>query len=145
MSELGIDGMVKHLPRTHRARLELTDLRSQVLELTRQSDQLRINAQTTHDRHKQEKLDILRRYTIKAFREFRVKYTIKHLLIKRLLGLLSVARCPNCDNSGIVVNRVMRDTSEEDGMGFPVGYLDFETEQCQWCDERAEILKAVEG
>ena len=38
MSELGIDGMVKHLPRTHRARLELTDLRSQLSELIAQRD-----------------------------------------------------------------------------------------------------------
>ena len=41
--------------------------------------------------------------------------------IKRLQGLLKVAKCPNCDGSGAMPHQVA------DG--------EWEAEQCQWCDE----------
>ena len=59
--------------------------------------------------------------------------TIEDLTAKaeRLIGLLSVAKCPNCDGSGSV--------PVEGGDG------GWEAEQCQWCFEREAALKESEA
>ncbi len=49
---------------------------------------------------------------------------------KRLRGLLQVAKCPNCDDSGGI--------PRPDG-GVP--FKEVELEQCQWCDEKSQALE----
>lgn len=46
-----------------------------------------------------------------------------------LIKLLEVATCPNCDGSGSIPHQVSED--------------EWEAEQCQWCAERDEVLKAT--
>ncbi len=71
--------------------------------------------------------------------------------IKRLWGLLSVAKCPNCDGSGCIAHQVSsrqyvtRDMAIDAGDESLEGSLysddEWEQEQCQWCDE----VKALEA
>lgn len=57
-------------------------------------------------------------------------------LLAVAIGLLKVAKCPACDGSGAIGHEV-------GGCG-PDGENDTREcvwEQCQWCDERAQLLE----
>lgn len=57
-------------------------------------------------------------------------------LLAVAIGLLKVAKCPACDGSGAIDHEV-------GGCG-PDGENDTREcvlEQCQWCDERAQLLE----
>jgi hypothetical protein len=56
--------------------------------------------------------------------------------VEELRGLLSVAKCPNCDGSGFKMFK----TGVIDG-----GVEEARAEPCQWCYERHEALKETEG
>jgi DnaJ-class molecular chaperone len=67
-----------------------------------------------------------------------------------LVGLLTVAKCPNCDGSGAVARESIRvapgccgrplASGECCGDPIPVPELSMELEQCQWCYERSVAL-----
>ena len=63
--------------------------------------------------------------------------------IKNLIGLVAMAKCPNCDGSGTIVIPVTRSgsrqISETEWEQYPIE--DFDFEQCQWCDEKSQILE----
>ena len=60
--------------------------------------------------------------------------------IEQLRGLLSVAKCPNCDGSGAYT--VETGGCDMDGEN---DTRECHQEQCQWCDERDALLANVEG
>ena len=67
------------------------------------------------------------------------------------LELLRVAKCPNCDGSGVIqiqgsegheVSREMAiDAGDPTLEGSRIGGSDFEIEPCQWCECRKELLE----
>lgn len=77
----------------------------------------------------------------------------------RLAGLLSIAECPACDGSGVIVGEshpteyVSREMALDAGDPSLEGSIyrtgDAEVSQCQWCDERKQSLadhaKLTEG
>jgi hypothetical protein len=56
--------------------------------------------------------------------------------IERLRDLLKIAKCPNanCDNNGTICN------GEYDHGN---GEIEYDLEQCEWCDERFRVLEAA--
>ena len=66
------------------------------------------------------------------------------------IGLLKMAVCPNCDGSGATQTQsrqvVTHDMSSDAGCQEMEGslYCDDEWEQCQWCDEKQQVLAAYE-
>jgi hypothetical protein len=56
--------------------------------------------------------------------------------VEDLMGLLSVAKCPNCDGSGF---KMFKTGVIDDGIE------EARAEPCQWCYERHEALKETEG
>jgi len=71
--------------------------------------------------------------------------------LAQALVLLTVAKCPNCDGSGAVQVRVgtrhyatremALDAGDPSLEGSLVSDDEWEVEQCQWCDERNQLLK----
>jgi len=71
--------------------------------------------------------------------------------LDKLQGLLSVAKCPNCDGSGCIAHKVSnreyvtRDMASDACDPSLEGSLysddEWEQEQCQWCDEVKQALK----
>jgi hypothetical protein len=67
-----------------------------------------------------------------------------------LVGLLTVAKCPNCDGSGAIARETViavpgccgrpLGSGECCGDPIPVPELSMELEQCQWCYERSVAL-----
>jgi len=61
--------------------------------------------------------------------------------------LLEMAKCPECDGSGVIVKEVIRTGTKwvDDGNGTPLPepypIQDFEPEPCKWCYERESIKK----
>lgn len=70
---------------------------------------------------------------------------------EKILNLLKVAACPNCDGSGGIIRGertlVSRDMATDAGIPELEGsvYSEPEVEQCQWCDERTEAIAAAES
>lgn len=58
--------------------------------------------------------------------------------IKELESLLRIAKCPdsNCDGKGTIC---LGEYQHENGE------IEIHLEQCQWCDKRADVLKAPQG
>ena len=68
---------------------------------------------------------------------------------ERLRELLKMAKCPDCDGSGTIVDEVIvtrvRSVLDEDGEQIGVPYPETEPEltPCQWCYERKIATKAL--
>ena len=73
---------------------------------------------------------------------------------EKLVSLLKMAVCPNCDGSGAIPHQVSsreyvtKDIAIDAGDPALEGALysgeDWEAEQCQWCDEKKQALKEAE-
>lgn len=74
--------------------------------------------------------------------------------IELAIQLLTVAKCPNCDGSGAVQVQTHSRQYISREMAMDVGdpslegslYCDdnFDVEQCQWCDERKQLIDKYE-
>ena len=81
-------------------------------------------------------------------------YESDQKLIKDLVKLLKMAKCPDCDGSGIVITKtrdrqyVSRDMAIDAGDRALEGALcqdeEFDYCQCQWCYEKKAIIAAAE-
>jgi hypothetical protein len=81
-------------------------------------------------------------------------YESNQKLIKDLVKLLKMAKCPDCDGSGIVITKtrdrqyVSRDMAIDAGDRALEGALcqdeEFDYCQCQWCYEKKAIIAAAE-
>lgn len=56
----------------------------------------------------------------------------------KLKGLLEAAKCPSCDGSGAIGHETMYYRYDDDGEAHAI--QDVEWEQCQWCDERKNLV-----
>lgn len=75
--------------------------------------------------------------------------------LEQALVLLTMAKCPNCDGSGAVPVLVgtrqyaTREMALDAGNPALEGSLvcdeEWEAEQCQWCDEKNQLLKKYEN
>lgn len=74
-------------------------------------------------------------------------------MLEVIKNLLEMAVCPNCDGSGAVQRQVSdrqyvtRDMALDAGDPSLEGSLyseQWEVEQCQWCDEKNQVLKDIE-
>jgi len=75
--------------------------------------------------------------------------------VKPLVGLLRMAKCPDCDGSGGIPRQVRskefitHDMAVDAGLPEAEGRLyseeSFELEQCQWCDERKQVLAKIDA
>ena len=73
-------------------------------------------------------------------------------LLAQAIALLRVAKCPACDGSGVIPVQtcarqcVTREMAMDAGCPEMEGSLycddEWEPQQCQWCDERDQLLKA---
>lgn len=73
---------------------------------------------------------------------------------EKLIGLLKIAQCPNCDGSGAIPHQVSERRYVTRDMAFDAGNMalegslysddEWEAEQCQWCDEREQALSEAE-
>jgi hypothetical protein len=74
---------------------------------------------------------------------------------RKLKGLLSVAKCPNCDGSGVtqiqtscrqyVTSEMAMDAGCPEMAGSLYSDDEWELQQCQWCDERKQLLTETAG
>jgi hypothetical protein len=61
------------------------------------------------------------------------------------IALLEVAKCPNCDGTGAISRAVPVPSGRCDDMGWDIPDFQQEVEQCQWCHERAKVLRKAYG
>lgn len=76
-------------------------------------------------------------------------------LLAVAVGLLKVAACPNCDGSGVIQaqTRSRQYVSREMAMDAQCPEMEgslycddeFEVDQCQWCDEKRQVLATYEA
>jgi hypothetical protein len=75
--------------------------------------------------------------------------------LAQALVLLTVSKCPNCNGSGAVpvlvcarhyaTREMALDAGDPSLEGSLVSDEEWETERCQWCHERHELLKKYEN